>query len=287
MSMQRYHRLLLLLLLAWGMSCDKKSSELSESCRATGMNRLQRPGLQVYLGSSLDAGELRAGEIPSCSTQAEATEIYSLAARALDLIPDDLRPAEVTIHVNPGRSAKTPPIDVSEVHRKTRSILIDARELSRIDLSTLLHEIAHVQMASRAPKGVIASRLEESLGEGIADYYAAAIQKSPLLGKKEGKAARDLGKRPIWLRGGWSRLRRASEPWAAHEQGWALGALLWEQDASAGPLLRDLVTCMQNARLESSESVAEVMDQWLRSCPEASRETIAELVDRWIPSSMY
>jgi hypothetical protein len=267
--------------------CGEKASDLSERCRAAGSDRLQSAGLQVYRGSSLNAGELQVGTIPTCSSNAQATQIYLLARRALAMIPKDLRPEEVSIHVSPTLNAKTPPIDVTEVHRETNSILVDARSLKRIDLSTMLHEMAHVQMASRAPSGMIAARLEESLGEGIADYYAATIQGSPSLGKIKGKAARDLSERPVWLRGGWTKLADASKSWSAHEQGWALAALLWSQQKEPGAMLRDLITCMKSARLDSSESPARVIDSWLGGCPASSRESLGQLMHRWIPSSMY
>jgi len=273
--------------LAIASACGEKSSELSQRCRAAGNDRLQSAGLRVYRGSSLNAGELQVGTIPACSDSSQATQIYLLARRALAMIPEDLRPAQVSIHVSPTLTAKTPPINVTEVHRESNSILVDARSLKRIDLSTMLHEMAHVQMASRAPSGTIAARLEESLGEGIADYYAATIQGSPNLGKIKGKAARDLSQRPVWLRGGWTRLADASKPWLAHEQGWALAALLWSQQKEPGAILRDLITCMKSARLDSSESPAKVIDSWLASCPANSRESLVKLMHRWIPSSMY
>jgi hypothetical protein len=147
--------------------------------------------------------------------------------------------------------------------------------------------MAHLHMASDSPPGVIASRLEESLGEGIADYYAAAIQSSPLLGRIGEKAARDLSERPIWLRGGWAKLTKPAESWNAHEQGWALAALLWSQEKEVGPLLRDLISCMQSASLDGSDRVASVIDAWLRGCPQESQEEIAQLLRRWIPSTAY
>jgi hypothetical protein len=266
-------------------SCNKRPDEITEDCLRTGGDGLQTEGLQVYRGSSLQGDDVELGEIPRCAASSKATRVYLLAHRVLQDVPADLRPAHVVIHVGPKLEAAAPPIHVAEVHRATKSILINADDVAKLDSSTLLHELAHLQMAAIHPAPGIASRLVASLEEGIADYYAATIGGSAVLGT--GPAARNLNQRPVWLRGGWTKLGQPREPWSAQQQGWDLGALLWQHEKRPGPLLRDLISCMKEARIETGESVEDIVSAWLGTCPSRSQSLIDEFMHRWIPQAMY
>lgn len=277
----------LLCLASAGASCRDKSTEFADRCRGAHAEPLQREALQVYVDSTVQGDEIALGRIPPCGSHSTATEVYLLARDVLRTVPNELRPAQVTIHLSPKLVAGAAPILVSEVHTPSASILINGQDLDRLDASTLLHEFGHLQWRSPHPRGLIASRIMASLEEGIADYYAATTQGSAKLGFSGGQAARDLLQRPVWLRGGWTRLSRETEVWRAHEQGWDWAALLWSHEQKPGVLLFDLLVCMRNARIEASTSPAQVIRAWLETCPARSQDTIDALLHRWIPRTLY
>lgn len=262
---------LLLVSVACGRSADL------ERCRAIGGGALSSNDVELRLGSRLTGtGELRVGEVGSCDDDASATAVFLIAVSTLSTIPAALRPDRTVIHYAPRLSEGARPLEGLEMHRPSRSLLAIG---SDIDPRIWLHELAHLRMHGDRPSGPVGRGLVAAIEEGVADYYAAAVGRSPRL------PARDLENPPRGTTADWSAL--AFDSFDPHRLGWRWAALLWRIEPASGPLLEDLVRCVSDAKLGGvADRIRTVLDAWLDGCPVRSRRVIAAQVCNWIPREL-
>jgi hypothetical protein len=207
------------------------------------------------------------------------------AHEAITLTPDKLRPSSVVIHLDPALPPSAPAIDVIEVHRPSGSVLVSSRDVDQVQVSMWLHEFSHLRMLGARPAGKAGSQLIEAVEEAVADYYAATIQGSALLGSSA-RGQRDLNSVPLASHG-WEALAIDSLHFDPHEVGLGLSSRLWRLSKKPGLLLEDLITCMKEARFGEVDSPRLVLASWLAACPERSRERIDQQLREWIPSELY
>ncbi len=241
------------------------------------------PGLALREGSRLLAdGRLQPGRPATYGVF--AAEVAERAGAALALVPSELRPALAQIDFGLTYANGVAPVHGLEYQRDSRSIVVGdgALETNR---SVWLHELAHARVAGARPSGELALRLATAIEEGVADYFAAAVGKSPVLGA--GEAQRDLRSPPRVGPSEWASL--AFSGFDAHRMGWLLAAKLYARDPEGGSLLRDAVACLDGESTLSSaaESPAAVVDAFLAACPAQGRARLAAVLADWLPLELH
>lgn len=264
-----------------GAALGAGASLLGDRDRATRVPA--HAGLEVREGSQLLAdGRLRPGR------RATSGEVGSEAAErarlALSVVPSELRPALVQIDVVPSYAGGVAPVGTLEFQQDSRSIVVGAGGL-QASRSEWLHEIAHVRLAGSRPRGPLARRLVAALEEGVADYFAAAVARDPVLGR--GPEPRDLRHPPRVAASEWASLAVAG--FDTQRAGWALAARLYERDPEGGSLLRDAVACLdgESALGSAAESPAAVIDAFLGACPVQGRARLARVLGEWLPVELH
>jgi hypothetical protein len=258
---------------AWALPGDRPTAAELARCSA-----LDSPAIEVRSSSRLRAdGRLEGGLPVSCGESARAACALLAAHDALALVPDRLRPARVTVHLEPALPPGSAPLGALEYHADSASLFARRADLAQIESSVWLHELGHLRARGARPRGRIERRIYAVIEEGAADYYAATIGGSARLRSPDG--ARDLD-RPAgvppeyWV----TLLAPAFDP---HPLGWELAAALWKIEKAPGPLLHDLIEGL-SARVEPADlpegtaaTPAAVARSFAERCPARSRQAIA------------
>jgi hypothetical protein len=214
--------------------------------------------------------------IPRCDEDRVATGAFVVADRLLESLPATLRPGHVVLELQPvGRRFEAVP---------RRSLLIVSERFADAPAGAWLHEIAHLSAHGPRPRTPAARRLAAAIDEGVADYFAAALTHSPLVGRGLAEE-RDLTRPPPLPEAAWAGL--ALDDFDPHRFGWKLAALLWQAEPAAGPLLEDCVLCLSGGALAGSESPAAVLGALSRSCPARSRELLTATLRSWAPAELF
>lgn len=245
---------------------DRPTAAESEACRARGAGKLASPRLELRAR----AGVLR------CDEDGPATRAFVGADRLIASLPPALRPGLVLVELRPsGSKLEAVP---------ERSSLIISERYAAADPGTWLHEIAHLSAHGPRPRSLAARRVAAAIDEGVADYFAAALSRSPQVGSGVGEE-RDLRRPPPLRAEAWAMLALAD--FDPHRFGWALAALLWKAEPHAGALLEDCVRCLSGGALANAESPAAVLSALSRTCPERSRERLAVALRGWAPAELF
>jgi hypothetical protein len=213
---------------------------------------------------------------------AEARMVAASAAQALARVPASLRPDRLVLELEPRLSGGEPKVEGVEYHR-SGALLIGAGSES-VGLEQWLHEIAHVRLAGTRPSGKLARRLIDAVEEGVADYFAASVANTPLLG--EAPRQRNLREPPAIGASEWASL--AFDGFDTHRMGWVLAAELYRLDPSAGELLEDSVACLdhESALQSVDDSPAAAISALLSACPERSRARLSRAFRNWLPPQL-
>jgi hypothetical protein len=235
----------------------------------------------VIVGSTLAGpAAIRPGRTVACGDDRQADGIREQVSRAYRKTPERLRPASVTVHLKPDVSAGVARIRGIEFHRASRSLLV---ERAPEEPSAWLHELAHVRMGARLPAGPLGRRLFAALEEGIADYQAACISGSTLVG-----GVRDLERPPRLRAEHWASLALPRLSFDPHRIGWPLAARFYRIEPRPGTLLDDLVACMARTLPPTvPDTPGALIDAWLGGCPPRSRDRIRSALRGWLPGELW
>ena len=290
MSQRRAGRIAALISVVWAVAslggCGGSPSAV-EGCRDATLPAAKALGVEVHLESELTAdGQIRVRLSSKCPSSDRAATVRD-ALNAIDRIPVGLRPARVTLHVDPQLPAHAPPLSRVEFHRPSHALLVVSRDRWAMTPTVWLHELAHVQMDGPRPRGFVAQRLLAVLEEGIADLYAAQISGQSVIGSERGAVGRDLGAPPSLPAPRWEPLFVDRQRFDPHLLGWALAARLWAR-ADRAVLLPALLSCMANPSPvpERADTPREALRAWLHRCPSGSLPAIREVVDGWFPAEL-
>jgi hypothetical protein len=233
-------------------------------------------GVELVVGSSLDGEELTPGEPLRCAGPWTALEA------ALDAMPPELRPAFLAVHLDP-RVRDAAQIDRVEVHEASGALLLASG--AALDHTVWFHELAHVSMRGPRPGNRIAERLLRAVEEGVADWVAATVAGSPLLG---GVGGRDLRQPPVTSTFAWAALALPRVHFDPHELGWQLAAELWRARPAGDMLREDLVAALADPTPWPAEvtSPADTLAHLLARCPARSRETLSGVLHAWSPAEL-
>jgi hypothetical protein len=233
-------------------------------------------GLELVVGSTLDGDDLEPGEPQRCAGPWTAVEA------ALDAMPRALRPVPLVVHLDP-RVRDAAPIDRVEVHQGSGALLLASG--ASLDATVLLHELAHVRMRGPRPASRIAERLLRAVEEGVADWVAATLVGSPVLGDGDG---RDLRRPPEASTFAWASLALPQVRFDPHELGWQLGAVLWREHSDGGALRDDLVAALADPALWPADvrTLAQTVAHLVARCPARSRDQLTRVLHAWGPSEL-
>lgn len=239
--------------------------------------------LSVRQGSSLLAsGELRPGtELPRerAAESAAAQRVSELLAQ----IPARFAPAALTLELDPALGAGVPPLRGVECHAQSAALLVSA-DAERLPDSVWLHELAHVRLQGARPRTVLARHVLEALEEGVADYYAAAIGGTPVLGPSEQQ--RDLRQASPAGPSEWASL--AFPGFDPHHLGAALGATLYAAEPRPAELLGEAIACLDgDSALRDTERPGPAIEALLAACPEREKARFSSLIHDWFPAELF
>ena len=239
--------------------------------------------LSVRQGSTLRAnGELQPGtELPRAraSENAAAQRVSGL----LPKIPSQFAPTQLTLELDPTLAAGVPPLRFAECHTGSGSLLVGA-DAQRLPDGVWLHELGHVRLHGARPNALLARRVLEALEEGVADYYAAVVGGTPVLGTDEQR--RDLRQPSPAGASEWASL--AFPGFDPHHLGWALAATLYAAEPSPGELLREAVACLDgDSALRAAELPGPAIEALLAACPEPGKQRFSSLIQDWFPAEMF
>jgi len=234
-------------------------------------------GVELVVGSSVDGDTLTPGQPLRCAGPWTALEAV-LAA-----MPRSLRPVPLVVHLDPDVHGAAP-IDRVEVHQASGALLLASK--AQVDRTVLLHELAHVRMRGPRPASRMAERLLRAVEEGVADWVAATIVGSPLLGGAD--EGRDLRHPPEVSTFAWAALALPQVRFDPHELGWQLGAVLWREHRTGGSLRDDLVAALADPAPWPADvsTPAQTVAHLISRCPAGSRDRVAGLLDAWSPSEL-
>jgi hypothetical protein len=252
-------------LVASARAPERPTEAQIQACTALGAGTLASARLELRT----DRGILR------CDQERGATGAFVVAGGLLESLGPALRPGYFAIELRSGRRRFEAVPD--------RGLLIVSEHYAGADAGAWAHEIAHLAAHGPRPRSVAARRLAAAIDEGVADYFAAALTESPLVGRDLGQP-RDLRRPPMLPESDWAMLAR--DDFDPHRFGWKLAALLWSAEPSAGPLLEDCVRCLSGGVLAGRESPAAVLGA-LSSCSERSRALLAEVLRSWAPAELF
>jgi len=244
-------------------------------------------GVVARHGAEVDGDLLQAGSGLRCEDDVEA---YRSAVAAMQRLPPRLRPAALSLEVEPTLAHDAPRLRGVEMHRKSGALLVTRAVLaeapSRSSQSVWLHELGHVRARGSRPTGKLAERLFSALDEGFADYFAAVTSGASSVGPEAGEQ-RDLSAPPRLGAGEWASLafENAFEP---HRFGWAFAGELYREEAQAGALLDDLLSALSSKEPwpTAQRTPSNALDELLRRCPPRSREALAGVLARFVPREL-
>ena len=116
-----------------------------------------------------------------CSESTEAARVTLAARAALALVPRELRPERVVVHLDPALPRGAPALGALETHVESASLFARSSSTSELEPSILLHEFAHLRARGARPQDRAGRRIFAAIEEGVADYYAAVITGSARL----------------------------------------------------------------------------------------------------------
>jgi hypothetical protein len=260
-------------IVAVSVAARPRGKVLSE---VTGITLALRSGSRLLPDGSLEPGQ------PAAS--GDFSGVVARAERAFMAIPSEVRPRRPVLDFEPRYAPGVTAIDSIEYHRAARSIVIGENG-AQAGSEMWLHEFAHVRLAGARPKGELARRFTDAIEEGFADYFAAVIAKTPLLG--DGPHRRDLRTPPRIGPSEWASL--AFRGFDTHRMGWGLAARLYALEPEGGDLLRDVVASFdgESAVGVASDNPAAVIRALLRACPAKSRARLSRVLQSWLPSEIF
>jgi hypothetical protein len=276
-----------------GLACsgaDQPSQAERQACQQQTGGTLRTTAIAVHTKATLRAnGHVSGGRIPGCSDSAEAWQIYRQAHAARSLTPEGLRPASVTVLLDPRLPQTAEPVRGVELHQASSTVLVQAGTASQLVPSVWLHEFAHLRARGPRPTSLLARRIYAALDEGVADYYAAAITGRPALGGQHGALqGRHLEHPPPHSAYGWASVAIPVLRFDPHEMGWQLAARFWRAEPAAGELLADLVAGLaSHAPLPTAEAgLWQVLQSFWQRCPARSRARIRAELSAWVPAEL-
>lgn len=239
--------------------------------------------MTVRTGSRLgDEATVSPGPPARCDgspAAATASELLARLTTLLQRVPTALRPADIQVHLDPTRAPGVEAVRTLQYHRGSGSLLSLA-SATALPASVWLHELAHVKLAAALPEAPLERALQSAWEEGVADYFAAAVGASPLLGPfgaatdTGATGLRDLSQPPTIYAGDWESLALPGVRFESRRLGWALAAAAWRTEPRAGGLLADLLTC----------GGAAVAARSAQGCPARSRTAVQALLRGWLPA---
>jgi hypothetical protein len=245
---------------------EAPSAAERSACQALGDGTLKSPRVRVE----------RERRVPECDDDRVATRAFLNVDRVLSALAPELRPELVTVRIGGVRTG-------IEARPLARALVV-SESWSGADDGVWLHEVAHLVAHGPRPRRDAARRLARAVDEGFADYFAAAVTRSPLVGSGHA-AARDVSTPPELSDAEWAWLGLPG--FDAHRFGWALAAGLWRAAPHPGPLLEDVALALSGPALEGAERPADVLSTLIRSCPERSQRTLSSILRRWAPAELF
>lgn len=213
----------------------------------------------------------------STPATARAPALASLN-RALRLVPAALAPSPLRVETEPPRRVNRVEIDAI-----SGSLLIGTGA-EDLPVTVWLHELGHARMHGSRPRGAVAQRLLRAVDEGAADYYAALLSGTPRVG--DASELRDLRTPPRVDGSEWATL--ALPGFDAHRIGWALAARLYAAEPRRGPLLDELVACLdgESELAHAGDTPAAAVQSLLAACPVTARERLSVVLAAWLPAEL-
>jgi hypothetical protein len=213
--------------------------------------------------------------LASCDDAEDTRILLGEARAALAGVPQPFHPQSLVVEILPRGEVQRAAVDAS------RGVILVEQGL-RLDRSVWLHEIAHLRLRGARPEGLLGRRIHRAIEEGVADYFAAVLGRSPAL------SARDLRSAPPPSAAVWGKYLTPRIDADAHELGWQLGGLLWTRAPHSSELLQDLVTTLSGtAPYRAADRPADILREVIQRCPVRSRALLRTVFATWIPSELW
>ena len=207
----------------------------------------------------------------ACAADAPPSDLRTI----LEGVPERFRPEHVVVEIDPRQTGVV-------ARPETGSVLVSPRRRG-LDRDVWLHEIGHLVAHGPRPEAETARRLARAIDEAVADYYAATLTGSPVVGTGASEA-RDLSDAPALRDEAWALL--GLPRFDPYPFGWALAGIWWRMDPFAGALLEDLLSCLSSAVFAGRRTPRDVVHALAERCPARSRARIARSLAEWIPSEL-
>jgi hypothetical protein len=248
---------------------ERPSAIELQRCEALGEGRLSTARVEVRVDGN---------RVPRCSEHAPATRVLLGVHAALELVPRELDPGPISVELAPRSGAAR-----IVARPETRSLLVSSR-FADAPPSVWLHETAHLVFRGSRPRPAVARRLALAIEEGVADYFAAVIARTPIVG--EGLAeARDLRHPPAVSAESWAMLGLPG--FDPHYFGWDLGARLYSAAPGGGALLDDFARCLQSDVLANADTPGAVLLSLIEGCAAGSRDLREAALRGWAPGELF
>ena len=239
-------------------SCNEASAAPSVDGRAC---ESARNVASLKVGARLTNDGVVGGVAPPCEDPRVQAFLPTLSA-AIERAPERLLRGAVEVYLDPEVTNGAPLREI-ETHA-SGALLVSSKSPALRDESIVLHELFHVAVARKRPKGARPARIFRALEEGAADYFAASVMGKPEVGSVDGRETRRLTPRRTATELDW--VATATGQVGPHALGHILASELWDAwgpDARRATLLAECLRAPANAEKSIPEFV--------RACAEHDR----------------